>query len=240
MTKGKFIIIDGLDGCGKSTIIRSLSHYLRKRGKEIFDFRDYWTESHSLPEPEELYGYDVILTAEPTFSLIGAAIRQEFIKDNLRHYSALETATAFSLDRLVLYRRIIIPLLKKGKTIIQDRSVTTSIIYQPIQAEPLHLGQVLSLEGNKLALTHGPDLLIIVNVNPRTCLKRLAGRGTKKDQVIFENLDFQQKAYERFMSPWFKHMFEGRGSKVVYLDANKTKEEVIGKSISVYKQFIEK
>ena len=235
--KGKFIIIDGPDGSGKSHIVQGLADYLRTEGKRVFDLKEFWRTSHSLPEPEELYEHDVILSAEPTFSLIGGAIRDELVKDNKRHYPALTTATAFSLDRLILYKRIIIPLLEKGKTVIQDRSVTTSIVYQPIQDEPLELDVVLGLEGNKLALEYRPDLLIITDVKPETCLERLAGRS-KKDHAIFENLEFQKKAYERFKSKWFKELFEKKGSKVVYLDASKSKHEVIQNAVGVYKEFI--
>ena len=125
--KGRFIIIDGPDGSGKTNIMYGLAAYLRKQGKKVFDLKDYWRHSRSLPEPEDLYMYDVVLSAEPTFSLVGGAIRDELIRTNKRYYSTLAIATAFSLDRLILYKRIIIPLLEKGKTVIQDRSFTTCI-----------------------------------------------------------------------------------------------------------------
>lgn len=230
---GKFIIIDGLDGSGKSLIVNGLAEHLKAKGKKVFELKEFWKTSHSLPEPEELESYDVIISAEPTYSMVGVAIREEIIKKNQRDYSALATATAFSLDRLVLYKRLIIPLLERGKTIIQDRSVTTSIVYQPIQAEPLSLGKVLGLEGNKLALEYRPDLLIITDVRAEVCIERLGGREHKKDNAIFENLAFQKKAYKRFKSKWFRRLFEERGSKVAYLDANKSKEEVVNNAIKL-------
>ncbi|MBN2459455.1 dTMP kinase [Candidatus Woesearchaeota archaeon] len=235
--KGFFVIIDGLDGSGKSTITQGLSGHLKLQGKKVFELKEYWKSSGSLPEPEELFGYDVIVSAEPTSTLVGKAIREEIIKDNNRHYSALATATAFSLDRLILYKRLIIPLLEKGKTIIQDRSVTTSIIYQPIQAEPISLDALLSLEGNSLALQHRPDMLIIADLKPELCMQRLEGRSDKKDGVIFENLEFQQKAYGRFRSDWFRKLFEEQGSRVVYLDVDKSREEVMQDAVALYNKF---
>lgn len=232
-----FIIIDGLDGSGKSTIVGGIASFLKSKGKKVFELKEYWKHSHSLPEPEELYDYNVIVSAEPTFSLVGGAIRDELVKDNSRFYSAFTTATAFSLDRLILYQRIIIPLLKRGKTIIQDRSVTTSLVYQPIQAEPISLKKLLSLEGNQLALKYRPDLLIIADLKPEICIQRLEARTEKKDGVIFENLDFQQKAYKSFHGKWFKKLFEEQGSKVIYLDAGKSKEEVVKDAIALYQDF---
>lgn len=238
--KGFFVIIDGLDGSGKSLIVNGLADYLKQQGKKVFELKEFWKTSHTLPEPEELNEYDVIISAEPTYSMVGVAIRQEIIRNNDRNYSALATATAFSLDRLVLYKRLIIPLLEKGKTIIQDRSVTTSIAYQPIQAEPLSLAKVLGLEGNRLALEHRPDLLIISDVKAEVCLERLGNRDDKKDNAIFENLAFQKKAYKRFRSKWFRKLFEERGSKVVYLDADRPKQEVVSDAVKLYDEFSEK
>jgi len=238
--KRVFIIIDGPDGSGKSTVVQGLAGYLKSKGKKVFDLKDYWKHSHSLPEPEELYDYDVIVSAEPTFSLVGGAIRDELVKDNHRFYSAFTTATAFALDRLILYQRIIIPLLKKGKTVIQDRSVTTSIVYQPIQAEQISLKKILSLEGNQLALKYRPDILIIADIKPELCIQRLEGRSEKQDNVIFENLEFQKKAYKRFKSKWFRKLFEERGSKVAYLDTSRSKEEVVNEAIRIYECYAKK
>jgi len=238
--KGVLIIIDGIDGSGKTTIVQGLAEYLRRKNKKVFDLKEYWKHSHSLPEPEKLYKYDIIISAEPTFSLVGGAIRNELIRENKRNYSALTTATAFSLDRLILYKRIIIPLLKKGKTIIQDRGLTTSLVYQPVQAEPLSLKKILSLEGNKLALRYRPDLLVITDTKPEVCIRRLSRRAEKKDHAIFEELSFQGKAYKRFKSRWFKELFRRKGSRLVHLDTGKTKQEVINNMILVYENFIKK
>lgn len=238
--KGFFVIIDGLDGSGKSLVVNGLAEHLKKKGKKVFELKEFWKNSSSLPEPEDLFDYDLIISAEPTYSFVGRAIREEIIRHNDRNYSVLATATAFSLDRLILYKRLILPLLKKGKTIIQDRSVTTSIVYQPIQAEPLSLSKVLSLEGNKLALENRPDLLIIADVNAETCIERLGKRDDKKDNAIFENLAFQKKAYKRFKSKWFRRLFEEQGSKVVYLDADKPKQEVISAAIRLFEDLSEK
>jgi dTMP kinase len=237
---GKFIIIDGLDGSGKSLVVNVLAEHLKAKGKKVFELKEFWKTSSSLPEPEELYDCDVVISAEPTYSFVGRAIREEIIRHNKRDYSALATATAFSLDRLLLYKRIIIPLLEKGKTIIQDRGVTTSIAYQPIQAEPLSLAKVLSLEGNRLALEKRPDLLIIADVKAEVCIERLGKRDDKKDNAIFENMAFQKKAYKRFKSKWFRKLFEERGSKVIYLDVDKAKQEVVNSAIKLYEEFSEK
>src|SRR4030042_3300495 len=99
MKKGKFIMIDGIDGSGKSTVVQILAVYLKGKGKKVFELKEFWKTSQSLPEPEELYDFDILISAEPTYSLVGHAIREEIIKDNKRAYTAFSTATAYSLDR---------------------------------------------------------------------------------------------------------------------------------------------
>jgi len=234
-----------LDGSGKSTIVNELGKYLEGKGKKVFNLKQYMMEKSALPSSEEikeqLKQYDVILSAEPTYSWIGQAIRQEIITSTRekeenpdRRYSALETADAFSLDRLVLYRRVILPLLKQGKTIIQDRGLTTSIVYQQLQAEPLSLDQILSFPGNKLALENSPDVVMIADADAALCLDRLKDRFDKKDNAIFEVLSFQRKAEQGFNSKWFRELFEKHGSKVIYLDCNKERGQMVADAIKVF------
>lgn len=235
--KGKLVVVDGLDGSGKGTIVSALRKWATNKGLRIFDLREYWTVNHSLPEKEDFQDFDVIISAEPTFSLVGSAIRDELIRENKRNYSAFTTAQAYAIDRNILYKRVILPALELGKIIFQERSVTTSIVFQPVQAEHLPLAMVLELEGNSLALKHRPDLLIILDVKPETSMERLAKRD-KKDKAIFEKLDFQKKVDERFKSEWFKEIFENQGSKVVYLDANGTVEEAEQETIKIWEDFL--
>lgn len=217
--KGFFTIVDGGDVSGKGTIVDALGRHYEIKGLSVFDLRKYQKENGNLPEAHDIIE-DVILSAEPTFCLIGGGLRDEIIKQNERTYSALSTAMAFALDREILYKRLIIPLLERGKKVIQERGFTTSLVYQPIQDESLTIEEILKLEGNRLALENIPDDLIICKVPAEISMERLEGRVDKQDDAIFEKLQFQRKAAERFQSDWFREFFESRGTKVHYLDAS--------------------
>jgi len=236
MKKGILVVVDGIDGSGKGVIVQALADWALTQKMKIFDLRNYWKEKHTFPEPEEIADYDVIVSNEPTFAMVGQAIREEIVRENNRHYSAWSTAQAFSLDREILYRRIIIPALSQGKIIFQERGVTTSIIYQPIQEEPLELEKIMELPGNKLALEHRPDLLIIAQVDPKEAMARLAERD-KKDNSIFEKLPFLEKIAERYAAPWFRELMEKRGSKFVYLKTDKTVYDTIEESVALWENF---
>jgi thymidylate kinase len=219
--KGRFIMVDGLDGSGKGVVVRAMKEQYTAAGKKVFDLNDFWKEKNNIPEIDEVLDYDVIISSEPTFGMIGKVIREEIIHVNShnRVYSGLSTAHAFALDREILYQKLIIPAIKKGKTVIQERGVVTSLVYQPVQHEKLDLSTVMMLPGNKLALSHAPDMLIITKVSPETVMHRLETRE-KKDHAIFENLLFQRKIEDRYESEWLRRLFEQRGSKVVYMDTN--------------------
>lgn len=217
--KGVFIMVDGLDGSGKGTIVTALKDYLEQQGKSVFDLREFWQLKNDIPTEHMLADYQVIISSEPTHSMIGKVIREEIIQDNGREYSGLSTAHAFSLDREILYKKLIIPALQSGKIIIQERGVVTSLVYQPVQHEKLSLMDLISLPGNKLALKHAPTLLLVTVIDPDISMKRLDGRA-KKDNAIFEKIVFQRKIAERYQSDWLKKLFENHGSKVVYLDTS--------------------
>jgi dTMP kinase len=236
MKKGILVMVDGIDGSGKAAIIKSLTDWAEAKKLKILDLKDYCKTKRTFPEPEEISKYDCLISAEPTYSMVGQAIREEIIRDNNRPYSAWTTAEAFSLDREILYRRVIIPALEQGKIIFQERGVTTSIVYQPVQKEPLELEKILNLSGNKLALEYRPDLIIIALVDPKEAVRRLAERD-KKDNVIFEKLPFLEKITERFSAPWFRELMEKHGSKVVYLKTDKTVYDTMEESVNIWENF---
>ena len=229
-----FVMIDGLDGSGKGTVVNALKVHLEKT-KKVFDLRDYEKEKNDIPECEEVKDYDILISCEPTYSCIGRMIREEIVRDNNRKYSALTTAHAFALDREILYRKLIIPALHQGKTVIQERGVVTSLVYQPVQHERLTLMDIMNIPGNRLALENPPNVLIITQVSPDIVIQRLKQREHKKDNAIVEELVFQRKIAERYESAWLKQLFESKKSKVVYLNTeNNSEEETKQKAIELW------
>ena len=150
---------------------------------------------------------------------MGQVIRQDLIS-NKNNYSPLAIAQAFSLDRLVLYSKIHIPLLKENKIIIQDRGVTTSLVYQPIHNPNITIEYLSKLPGNKLALDNAPDYLFIVDVDPKEAIKRLDNRSNKQDEAVFEKLESLEKMSDKFKSDDFKKLMEKHKTKLIYLNGN--------------------
>lgn len=106
--KGCFIVLEGLDGAGKTTIARRLVEDLSSRG---------------IPAS---------YTYEPTDSEIVRLIKSTY--NNLR--DAYIDTLAFALDRLIHVKNWVKPLLDKGVTVISDRYFYSSVAYQSASGAP--------------------------------------------------------------------------------------------------------
>jgi thymidylate kinase len=219
-----FVIFDGLDGSGKTTLARTFTEVLAARGYKVFDVAAHGKKFGDLPLPW-MPERDVIFSAEPTHAWVGAAIRRELIR-NTTNYTSKIVAEAYSLDRYVLYQRLLLPMLAQGATVVSDRSATTSIIYQPIMDHGVKLDELLELSGNKQALEQAPAHLIITKASAKTCIGRINDRSDKKDDSIFEKEDFLNKAAGRFESTWFRELWEKQGTTVHYVNAELPLETV--------------
>lgn len=102
--KGIFVVIEGLDGSGKTTQAIILAKKL--------------SESH-----------DVFLTAEPSQGKIGTFIRQGCLYENKRLPTEAE-ALLFAADRIEHNQKEIKPALDEGKIVICDRYLFSSLAYQ--------------------------------------------------------------------------------------------------------------
>ena len=108
-----FIVIEGIDGCGKTTLVNRLK-------KE-------------LP--------NVVFLAEPTNVGYGKIIREESVSRVYRDY--YREVGLFLADRLHDVTCNILPSLLEGKTVIMDRYIWSSIAYQGtggiVSADPGHI-----------------------------------------------------------------------------------------------------
>jgi dTMP kinase len=102
--RGKFIVIEGLDGSGKTTQSKLLAKFLKENG------------------------YKVLLTKEPTkTSPVSNVIREALEKRRI--ISSRELQELFAKDREWHLENVIVPALKEGIFVISDRYVFSSFAY---------------------------------------------------------------------------------------------------------------
>src|SRR5665647_183026 len=102
--KGIFIVIEGLDGSGKTTQAKFLAKKLEKTHK-------------------------VLLTAEPSLGKIGTFIREDCLYEDKRLPTEAE-ALLFAADRIEHMYSEVKPALDDGKLVICDRYIYSSLAYQ--------------------------------------------------------------------------------------------------------------
>jgi thymidylate kinase len=238
---GKYILIDGLDGIGKGCAIRGITNYCK--GKNIFNV-DVWEKRGLFPEIDDFAEHSMLVCSEPTYAGVGREIREELTcRASERSYSARSVAQAFALDRLVFFRRVIIPALTHEKIVVQSRSLPSSLVYQPRQAleqeeEELTYEELFSLEGNALALQYAPDVLIIPTINDVDALVLRLQEREKKDDSIFENIAFQTAIKPAYESDELRELYEALGTRVVYVDAGISEESTASQTVAVVRELL--
>ncbi|MFA6099300.1 MAG: hypothetical protein WC750_00290 [Patescibacteria group bacterium] len=249
---GLHAIIEGIDGSGKSTVLNACRAWAEERGVTFFNTIEFSEREGRLPSVEEMGQATGLITAEPTFCWVGKAIREEIIakheNSDTRHvirdpsepseishvtchesrYTGWETAQAYALDRLVQFRRLIIPFLQghPERIIFQDRGLGSSLAYQPLQDTTLTTEQIITLPGNAQTLAFAPNLLILIRTEAAAAMARLAGRTEKQDGDIFEEPNFQQKLVQRYLSDDVLGPFKKAGTNIAEVDGNLGIDEV--------------
>ncbi|MEW5897072.1 MAG: dTMP kinase [Nanoarchaeota archaeon] len=227
--KGRFVVVDGIDGAGKGVFLDTFVEEARKDGKRVFDVHEFWKEHDYHPPVSGFIGrFDVIVTSEPTFVGIGRYIRGELVAKHNRMYSPEAIAEAYALDRRILYQQLLLPALNTGIDVYQSRSFSSSIVYQKQSAldegRDFSVRDILSIPGNAFCYSHPMDFLVIPTiVDVREALRR-AEQREKDDKCRFEDLAFQIRIKAHYESNDFQMVFTEVGTEIVYLDAGRTLE----------------
>ena len=193
--KGVFICIEGLDASGKTTHANRLVEDLRRKG------------------------FDAIYTTEPSPGEIGGFIRTHVLQRKKRVPSVVE-ALLFAVDRVDHIETEIKPALQRGKVVVCDRYLYSSLAYQG--AAGLDLDWIREI--NKNALT--PDLAIYIDVPPEVVVKRI-----KRRKSVMERLQIQRKVQRVYM----KLLKEGL---LVRIDADRPKDDVSKEILVVVLDFL--
>lgn len=174
MKRGYFIVLEGVEGSGKSSETELLARQLRSKG------------------------HDVVVTREPGGTRIGEQIR------NITHDPAnvdldpMTEAYLMAASRAQHVREIIAPALEDGKIIISDRFVDSSIAYQgygrDLGAKDIAALNELAVDGAR------PDIVFLLDAPPAFGLARLEQFGKKKDRMDMQKKDFYDRVREGYLS----------------------------------------
>jgi dTMP kinase len=172
MVKGIFIVVDGMDGSGKSEMVKLLHNYLFSKSKK----------------------YRILTTREPTSGTYGKEVRDILAMEEDPNINGQKLLGLFIKDREEHLKNAILPFLNKSNghevnIVICDRYYYSTIAFQAVQG----LDMKMLIEINKEFLR--PEVAFILDIKPEIALERIKGREKEK----FEKLEFMNKLREKFL-----------------------------------------
>lgn len=168
--KGFFIVLEGLDGAGKTTQGRLLVDWLQKQG------------------------YDVAFSREPGGCSISEQIRQIILDNHNAEMDDVTECYLYAAARCQHVRQVIAPALRAGKVVVCDRYLDSSLAYQGYARG---LGEELVSAVNQIAVGKVlPDLTIYFDM-PYTPerLEEHKDRLENSGAVFFQKVN---EGYRRF------------------------------------------
>ena len=179
---GKYIVIEGNDGTGKSTQVAKLANYFRERGRTVCVVEEPGSDDpeKSTPIADEL---------------------RKVIKNGDLARSAAVNVALFSAARRELWREKIQPALERGEIVLSARNYISTLVYQG-RGEGYDESEILRL--TKLFTDERylhPDIMIILSLSHDKREERIAMRGELKNPDTFESRgqDFQEKVDDGYL-----------------------------------------
>ncbi len=166
----KFIVLDGSDGCGKTTQTKLLVQWLQKQGVETAGFRD------------------------PGDTAVGEKIRRILLSPE---HGPMDTRTELLLymaARAQLWSEKIAPELKQNKCVVLDRWLSSTCAYQGYAGD-FGMDSVIKIATDCLERVW-PDLTIILDIDLETAAKRL---NRELDRMEQKGTSYHKMVREGFL-----------------------------------------
>lgn len=171
---GRLIVVEGLEGAGKSTAVKTLIKLLNG------------------------YGLNAITTREPGGTAVGELLRS-IIKDP-KYKETLDDRSELLLlyaARIQLVQEVIKPALALGTWVIADRFELSSLAYQgggrQLGDDIINTLSAFALNGFK------PDLTLFLNLSPELGMKRALQRGAF-DRIEQAGIDFFHRVHAAYLT----------------------------------------
>jgi len=174
--KGKFVVFEGIDGCGKTTQINELSKWLPNSGliKK---------------------GSKLITTREPGGSLLGKKLRGLILdQDENIKPSSLAELLLYSADRAEHISKTISPALKNNNWVISDRFSDSTLAYQGY-GRKINLEIIKNIE-SIVCQGEYPDITFFLEISPEESILRR--KNKIPDRIESEGIRFLEKVNDGF------------------------------------------
>ena len=168
---GKFIVLDGGDGCGKSTQTKMLAEYIETQGAAVVSFRD------------------------PGDTEVGEKIRDILLDTAHDGMADNVEVLLYMAARAQLWIEKIAPALQSGKCVVMDRWISSTCAYQGC-AGGFGVEKVIKL-GEDCLERVWPDVTIVLDVDLETAASRM---NRELDRIEQKGNEYHAKVREGFLS----------------------------------------
>jgi dTMP kinase len=173
MAKGVFLVLDGLDGCGKSTQAALLAERVRGLGREV------------------------VHTREPGGTLLGERVRALLLDPSLGEVAAMAEVFLYQASRAQLVEEVIRPALAAGRVVVCERWHYATSAYQGAYRgvgrgageEALRTSSALATGGTE------PDRAVLLDLPDDRAEARL---GPERDRLEARDAAYRARVAERF------------------------------------------
>jgi dTMP kinase len=169
----KFIVFEGIEGAGKTTLANMLSEHLVRLGEKVH------------------------LTREPGGTEIGKEIRKVLLSRYEESFTPLAELLLYEADRNLHVENVIKPKLEKGYFVISDRYIYSTIAYQHfgrgIDRELVDYLNKLTTGGLE------PSIVFLIDVPVEVGLERVKETRTA-DRLEEEDIEFHKRLRKGFLT----------------------------------------
>ena len=201
-----FISLEGMEGSGKSTVLKRLHAWL------------------------EAEGYEVLLTREPGGSELGKTLRALLLDVENTDITSEAELFMYLADRAQHVSQVIKPALEEGKVVLCDRYADSTVVYQGygrgLDPNLLHSFNEVATKGL------WPDVSLLLDVEPEIGLRRALSRnieqGLSRAEGRFEAeaMEFHSRVREGYLT-WAAL----NNKRFAVVDASLTPDEVFGQVV---------
>lgn len=208
MNKGKFIVFEGGEGSGKSTILEMVYEDLKSKGIKCTK------------------------TREPGGIKISEDIRNIILDKNNTNMDGKTEALLYAAARRQHLVEKVMKDLEEGNVVLCDRFIYSSLAYQGY-ARNLGIKDIYDI--NKFAIgEYMPDLNIFFDIRPEVGFSRINKNSNREvNRLDLEEIDFHYKVREGYTK-----LYEENKESFVKIDAEKSIEEVFNTVKKIIMDFI--
>ena len=194
MDRGLFITFEGPDGSGKTTQIERLKAFIQGKG------------------------YDAVLTREPGGTPISEKIREIVLDKNNMEMDYMTEALLYAAARAQHVAEVIKPALEAGRTVICDRFMDSSIVYQGYGRK---LGDCVRIINEFAVRGCFPDITFLLKVDPAIGKRRI--NADDQDRLELEKIEYHRAVFQAY-----EELEKLYPKRIIAIDAGRSIDEISG------------